>query len=218
MARAGQRGFTGFAATTAVEALSATVVASVPSRTPGIPFRTAHQGERGVGSVTDWHARLEMLRFLERVQLQQLDQTRRWIRQTEENPTKTPTTVTGADSRDSPEWTLDGGKHAFRAVHRDPGCFAVRSSLAGVAREDQPCASDRRPHPGRSDAVRCLPAGHPSRAAISERLGHTTWREDAGCCDRGRVKVAWVAVAVTTMSIITTIACGWWTAAGSVPG
>ncbi|MFI6082998.1 DUF6233 domain-containing protein [Streptomyces sp. NPDC051217] len=86
--------------------------------------------------------RMEMLRFLERVQLQQLAQTRRWIERAEERvegraeerADKAAVRTAPEAGSPSPEWTLDGGKRAFRAVHQDPKCFAVRSTLGAVAR------------------------------------------------------------------------------------
>lgn len=86
-----------------------------------------------------------MLRFLERVQLQQLAQTRRWIERAEERAGERAGKRAGERADEaaagtapeagspSPEWTLDGGKRAFRAVHQDPRCFAVRSTLGAVA-------------------------------------------------------------------------------------
>ncbi|GGJ92076.1 hypothetical protein GCM10011583_24410 [Streptomyces camponoticapitis] len=84
--------------------------------------------------------RIEMLRFLERVQLQQLAQIRRWIERAEERAGEREERADEAAAgtapeagSPSPEWTLDGGKRAFRAVHQDPRCFAVRSTLGAVA-------------------------------------------------------------------------------------
>ncbi|MFD3523896.1 DUF6233 domain-containing protein [Streptomyces sp. NPDC058653] len=92
--------------------------------------------------------RIEMLRFLERVQLQQLAQTRRWIARAEERAKgrgegrakgRGQGPAGGAAAASAPgagatRWTLDGGKSAFRAIHQDPKCFAVRSPLGAVAR------------------------------------------------------------------------------------
>jgi len=79
--------------------------------------------------MSDWQARIEMLRFLERVQLQQLALTGRWIEHAEQRATKAST-----EDAPDPQWMLDGGAPVSRTVHRDPGCFALRSPRGAPAR------------------------------------------------------------------------------------